>query len=362
MSQNLRLLWFNLMTDADAPVQGFATDWINAVAKRCTAVDVITMQAGRIAVADNVRVFSVGKEKGYNEARRAFEFYRLLNRLLHENTYDACFAHIQSLFAVMGAPLLRPRGIPITLWYAHKAVTPRLRLAEKLVDHIVTASPESFRIDSPKVQVIGHGIDTGRFTPQNAAQDPFTIISVSRIAPIKRLETIIEAASMLKQDGCDFRLRIIGNTNPQDQAYATELKALAAAYNLTSVVEFTGEIPHHAIVPVYQQAHLMVNISNTGAVDKAVLEAMACGLPVITANEAFQPILADWRDHLLVPAEAPDMLANKILNIMNMLPETRQALGRSLRRIVVHDHSLDHLADKLVRLFGDGQTAAKEKS
>src|SRR5690606_4200487 len=115
MNASLRLLWFNLATDADSPTQGFATDWINAVAARCDAIDVLTMRAGRIEVADNVRVFSVGKEKGYGDARRAVEFYRILIRLLREHPYDACFAHIQALFAMMGTPLLKPRRIPITL-------------------------------------------------------------------------------------------------------------------------------------------------------------------------------------------------------------------------------------------------------
>jgi glycosyltransferase involved in cell wall biosynthesis len=346
---DLRLLWFNLMTDADAPVQGFATDWINALAPRCAAIDVLTMRTGRIAVADNVRVFSVGKEKGYGEARRLVEFYLILPKLLRENRYDACFAHIQALFAIMSAPLLKSRGIPITLWYAHKAVTPRLRLAEKLVDHVVTASPESFRIDSPKVQVIGHGIDTAQFTPAQAPVGRFTILSVSRIAPVKKLETILQAAKLLAD--CDFRLRIIGNVNPQDEAYAHSLRQFAAELGVADTVEFVGEVPHHQIAQEYQQAHLMVNVSSTGAVDKAVLEAMACGVPVISANEAFGAILPD---SLRVPLDAPEALAAKIRMMMQMSPDSCSTLGKQLRAVVVRDHSLDHLADALLDIFRQG--------
>lgn len=353
MNDKLRLLWFNLATDADAPVQGFATDWINALAPRCAAIDVLTMRAGRIAVADNVRVFSVGKEKGYGEARRAVEFYRILPRLLRENHYDACFAHIQALFAMMSAPLLKPRRIPITLWYAHKAVTPRLRLAEKLVDYVVTASPESFRIESAKTRVIGHGIDTAQFTPAESPTGQFTILTVSRIAPVKKLETIMQAARLLADDGCDFRLRIIGNVNPQDEAYAQSLRGMAVELGLAQQVEFAGEVPHHQIARAYQQAHLMVNVSGTGAVDKAVLEAMACGVPVISANEAFESILPDA---LRVPLDAPDALAAKIRAMMHLAPDARRALGHDLRAVVVRDHSLDHLADALMDIFRQGHS------
>lgn len=353
MSKKPRLLWFNLATDADAPVQGFATDWINALAPRCAAIDVLTMRAGRVVVADNVRVFSVGKEKGYGEARRAIEFYRILPRLLRENPYDACFAHMQPLFAMMSAPLLKPRGISITLWYAHKSVTARLRLAEKLVDQVVTSSPEGFRIDSPKVRVIGQGIDTGQFTPAAPPGGRFTIVTVSRIAPVKKLETILQAARLLVDEECDFRLRIIGNVNPQDEAYAQGLRTLAAELGLNEHIEFVGEVAHHHIVREYQQAHLMVNTSSTGSVDKAVLEAMACAVPVISANEAFAAILPD---ELRVPLDAPDALAAKIRAMMQTAPNARRALGYDLRAVVLRDHSLDHLADALMQLFPQGRS------
>ena len=104
---------------------------------------------------DIKRLISVGKEKGYSEARRAVEFYRILTRLLSEGRYNACFAHMQPLFALMGAPLLGLRGVPITLWYAHKSVSLRLRLAEKVAFRVVTSSPEGFRIRSSKVRVVG---------------------------------------------------------------------------------------------------------------------------------------------------------------------------------------------------------------
>ena len=357
MNNKIRLLWFNLTTDADAPVQGFATNWINAVAPHCDYIDVITMNAGRIAVADNVRIFSLGKEKGHSEPHRAVIFYRILFRLLRERPYDACFAHMQPLFSVMGAPFLKLYGVPITLWYTHKAVTHKLQQAERVVHRVVTASPESFRIDSEKVRVVGHGIDTQFFNPTDRTPpDKFTVLSVSRIAPIKRLETIIEAARLLKNEGSqDFRLRIVGNIYPHDEPYARQLRDLVATYDLSDVVEFAGEVPHHQIAESYQQASVMVNMSNTGSVDKAVLEAMACGIPVITANEAFEPILARWGHQLLTPMDAPEVLAERIQRVAALSPTERQRLGQDLRQLVIHEHSLDRLTEILLSVFRTGE-------
>lgn len=346
----MRLLLFNLAVDAGDPVLGFTSVWINALARHCAQIDVLTMRAGRLALAENVRVFSVGREKGYSEARRALEFYRLLFGLLRQNRYDACFAHMQPLFAVMGWPLLRLFGVPVTLWYAHKSVTLRLRLAEKLVDHVVTASPESFRVASRKVIVVGHGIDTDMFSPDHDSGDRlFTVVSVSRIAPIKRLEVLIEAARLLKIDGFSFQLRIVGEA--ESAAYLRDLRDQVERHSLSDCVEFAGALPYHGVPNVYRQADVMVNLSGTGSVDKAVLEAMACELPVITANQAFTSILRQ-RD-LLVPPDAPNILAQRIKAFAAMPPDQRCAIGVQLRQIVVEQHSLERLVQTLVPILSN---------
>ncbi len=348
-----RLLIFNLVTDADDPILGFTTDWINALAARCGWVDVITMRTGRVQVADNVRVYSVGKERGYSEPRRAWEFYRLLLSLLRQHHYTACFAHMQQLFAVMSWPLLKLWGVPITLWYAHKATGPLLVIAEKLVDHIVTASPESFRLPSRKMKVIGHGVDSQRFQrSEDSPADPWTLLSVSRIAPVKRLDVLIDGLHLLHQRGLTrTRLRIVGSVDGADQPYAQQLQAQALRLGLMDAVTFAGAVQHHQVAGEYQQAAIMVNLSATGAVDKAVLEAMACETPVITANEAFQTLLARWGDQLLLDAPTAEALADRTAALLEQSPEQRQQLGAELRQAVLHQHSLNRLADTLIRLW-----------
>jgi glycosyltransferase involved in cell wall biosynthesis len=120
---------------------------------------------------------------------------------------------------------------------------------------------------------------------------------------------------------------------------------------LNEVVEFSGALPHERIVEVYQRADVMLNTSKTGSIDKAVLEAMACALPVVTSNEAFRVMLAPWGDLLAVPPDSPDALASSLRRIQVMPPEERAALGRGLREIVVREHSLDALVKNLIRIF-----------
>ena len=346
------LLLFNLATDEDDPILGFTVSWINALAAYCASIDVVTMRAGRRETASNVRVFSIGKERGFSKPHRAIEFYRILTRLLSGKRYDACFCHMTPLFAVMAAPLLRARHVRLTLWYAHKAIPLSLRVAERVVDVVVTPTPESFPLRSAKVQVVGHGIDTAKFTAAPASpaeQRPFTIACIGRVAPIKRLEILIQAVGLLVQgDGArDLRLRIVGPTAPKDAAYARHLQDWVAALDLTQRIAFAGPVPYGAIADEYHQADLLVSTSQTGSADKVVLEAMACEVPAVTSNPGLASTLAPWAEMLLERSNSAEGLAVKIRNLIDLPPSERMRLGQELRRQVEEHHSLDRLARRL---------------
>lgn len=353
----LRLLWFNLATDADAPNLGFATEWINALAPHCDYIDVISMRVGRLDVAANVRVLSLGKERGYGEMRRAGRFYRLLWSTLRARPHDACFAHMQPLFAAMGAPLLRLYGVPLTLWYAHRAVTLRLRLAAMAATRVVSPSRESFRLPGDKLRITGHGIDVDRFTPAEPAPGPFTILCPGRIAPVKRLETLLAAAELMAEQGARFRLRFLGAIYPQDRGYAADLQARVGRSGLKDSVEFAGAVPHEQVPAELRRAHAMVNLSATGSIDKAVLEAMACGIPVVTANEAFVEMLAPWAGQALTPPDDPQALAQRLQGLMAMDSGARVDLGRELRALVERDHSMQRLVENLLAVLRGGEPA-----
>ena len=66
----MRLLWFNLATDLDDPILAFTNSWIRAIANKVDSIHVITMRLGRTELPENVRIYSVGKEKQFSEPRR----------------------------------------------------------------------------------------------------------------------------------------------------------------------------------------------------------------------------------------------------------------------------------------------------
>jgi glycosyltransferase involved in cell wall biosynthesis len=209
----MRLLLFNLATDLDDPILGFTTCWIRALAKRMEFIHVITMRTGRVDLPGNVRVYSVGKERNYIEPRRAVEFYRHLFGILHEDRIDVCFSHMTPIFTVLGAPILKPKGIPIVTWYAHPSLTWILKLAHYLSDRIVTSLATAYPYKHDKLTVVGQGIDTDLFSPDGHVMpdNPPMILCVGRLSLVKDHPTLLRAASVLQQrGGKPFRIVILG--------------------------------------------------------------------------------------------------------------------------------------------------------
>lgn len=348
----MRLLVFNLATDDDDPILGFATEWIRALAVHCEALHVVTMRRGRAVLPSNVSVFSVGKERGFSELRRGLRFYRHLGRLLLTRSFDGCFAHMMPLFAVMGAPLLRLRGVRTILWYAHRAVTPTLKAAACVVDRIITSSPDGCRLRNSKVRVTGQGIDTALFIPPPvetrwpAAE--LRLVHVGRIAPVKRLEILITATRQLRASTGKVRLDLVGPVG--DERYARMLRDTIERDGLGHVVHFTGPRERDRLPDIYGRAHFTLNAS-AGAIDKAVLEGMLCGALPVTCNEAFSEYLSRLDPLLYVARESGTAVADHVAALWSRDSAAQRGLAKRCRESVLAFHSLDSLTRRIVDMF-----------
>jgi glycosyltransferase involved in cell wall biosynthesis len=348
----VNLLVFNLALDADDPVLGHTTDWTNALARRCEHVSVITMRAGRLAVEPNVTVHSLGKERGFSEPRRLARFYNLIGEVLRERRIDACFAHMAPLFAVLFTPLARVNRIPILLWYAHSRVSPTLRLAHALVDRCVSATADGFRLRSDKLFLVGHGVDVERFRPPGSEGPGYdtTAVSVGRIAPIKHIDEMINAIAIMRNaHGTAVCLRLFGEpATADDGRYDTRLRQLTHEKGLDRQISFEGSLPFDEVPAAYHCGALFLNLSETGAIDKAILEGMASGCIPISRNASYVAIARANGLGWLVPKPGAEAVADRIRGVLERAATERATITGQLRQIVVEEHSLDRLADSLI--------------
>jgi glycosyltransferase involved in cell wall biosynthesis len=257
-----------------------------------------------------------------------------------------------SIFAVLFFPFALLRRIPVLFWYCHGATSFTLRLAHKAADRVVTCSPEGFRLLSSKVRIIGHGIDTDIFRPvgKQHASAQFRLLTVGRLSPVKHCDVLIRAVQELVSGGDgDLRYTLVGGLERSDPAgYEAYLRQLVQECRLDAVVTFSGAVPFHAVPPLYQEAELFLHASTTGSMDKAVLEAMSSGCPVLTSSPAFKNILGELSSRLYVPQNDPKLFTAYIKSFRALSPEERAAIGSRLRRRVMDDHSLKGLAARIV--------------
>jgi glycosyltransferase involved in cell wall biosynthesis len=336
-----RLLIITQKVDRDDQLLGFFVPWLQRFARHYANITVLCLQKGQYDLPSNVRVISLGKDEGRSKPVQLFRFYRQIVR--SRNEYDAVFVHMNPIWVVLGGIVWHAMHKKIVLWYTHKAVTWKLRLAAHGADVILTASPESFRLASPKVIVTGHGIDTELFRPDPSKHlSGLHLLSVGRIAPVKNYATLIRAAKLLRDEGVEFMLTFIGEPAlASDVAYEKKLQRSIEELGLASQVRFVGKVPNPDLVPYYQSHSLFVHLSKTGSLDKTILEAMACGMQVVSCNDAsraFLPSSATFAE------DDPQTLAAAIRRV------SAEPVSPALREYVVAHHNLDRLIEKISRI------------
>jgi glycosyltransferase involved in cell wall biosynthesis len=329
---------------------GFVMRWVEELAARLDRLDVICQEHANPALPDHVRLYSMGKESGVGRIGQAWNLIRHLRRLAP--SADGIFCHMIPRYVLFAALWSRFRSKPLLFWYTHPSATTELKIASRLATHILSAAPGSFPLETPKLHVMGHGIESEQFTLSDHENDPPEIVMVGRLSRIKRQDWLLRAASKARQQTGPFCLIFVGGPVEHEPDYPAELKALAGSLDLTPAVTFTGPIPHAQVASMLRGCALAVNLMPPGAFDKAALEGMLTGKPILVTNPDFLHLLGDAAEVLYLPTDASDDdLAARLVHLLAMMPDERSALGRDLRARTLAAHSLDGLMDRLVDLM-----------
>src|SRR5439155_6845894 len=183
-----KLVFITQSVDPDHPALAATIPKIRALAARVDELVVLAQSARADELPGNVDVRAFGSSARIG---RGLRFERELARALPAG---AVVAHMIPLYVLLAAPLVRPRRIPLVLWYTHWKATWKLRAAERLATAVVSVDRRSFPLDSAKVRPIGHGIDVSEFPCSEATlREGVRALVLGRYSPAKGLPTILEA-------------------------------------------------------------------------------------------------------------------------------------------------------------------------
>lgn len=301
----MKLLIVTQVVDQDHPVLGFFHRWIEEFAAHCERVEVITLFEGRHTLPKNVRVHSLGKEKGRRSPfSYALKFLQLAWKL--RNEYDVVFVHMNVEYLMIAGWLWKTLRKRVALWYTHGTVSWRLRLASVFAERLFTASEASMRLRTPKKRVVGHGMDLGATLMLPPPSGSLHLMTAGRIAPVKRLDRMVEAVAALRNEGSKVTFAIVGGpATSEDKVYETKLRSQVAELGLSEVIHLLGPQDVAGVQSELSRSHLFLHASETGSLDKAPLEALAAGVPVVSTNPE---IGGTVRAAYLVDSTAPGFL------------------------------------------------------
>ena len=340
-----KLLIITQKVDQQDHALGFVCGWIREFSVNFDSVVVVCLQGGQYSLPSNVRVISLGKERGGSRLSYLTRFYSIIWK--ERNNYDGVFIHMNPIYGILGSVFWRLNKKKVILWYTHITDTFKLRMAELLVDKIVTADKSSFPLLSEKVVAMGHGIDTRFFKKdENIQSKPNSILFLGRISPVKRHSLLIESLKILSGRGLSFHCNIMGDYALSHRSYFLELKKIIRGYDLNDKIEITDPVYYQMLPEVFNGYSLLASFTKAGSFDKAVLSAMACEVPVVTTNEAFK-----GSGGVRIVSDSPEDIADSFEDVFGMSETERVSLGREERVFVEKNHNLTGLVKKIRGLY-----------
>jgi len=188
------------------------------------------------------------------------------------------------------------------------------------------------------IHVIPNGIDTKGFRPKSDRQDgSIKILAVGRLIPRKGFRYLIQALEGLQ----NISLTIVGD-GPEKES----LRSLASHGS----VKFAGYVPHELMSDYYQSHHLFALPSLNEGMSNTVLEAMACGLPILmTDTGGTAELVQHNKNGFLLQKKSPDDIAEKIA-LYQKQPELLKLHGQRSRKMA-KTMSWSSVADRYVDLY-----------
>ncbi len=203
-------------------------------------------------------------------------------------------------------------------------------------------------VDAARVFLIpGSGVDVDVLTPMPEPAGEVTLAFVGRLLEDKGLRTLIAAHDLLTQRGVAVKLLIAGQADPANPASIGE--AEIESWKRKPNVELLGHV--NDVRAVWARAHIAVLPSRREGLPKSLLEAAACGRPMIASDvPGCREIARNGVNGLLVPADDAPALAAAVEQLARD-PALRRRYGEAGRRLAETEFSSDRIGRKTVALY-----------
>lgn len=310
-----------------------------------------------------------------DSGRSGFQFplWRL-KRIMQ--TFRPHIVHSRNFGAVEAIPAARLAGVPVVIHSEHgyeldilRGLPLRRRLLcrafYRMADQVFTVTDDLRKyhaaqsgLPAERLRVIYNGVDTEKFSRNSSERsetraslfiprERFVAGTVGRLVPIKDQQTLLQAAQILVQRGQDIHVLLVG-----DGPELGNLKRYAAAATaLAGRVTFTGA--SDAVTSLIRAMDAFVLPSVCEGMSNTILEAMACGVPVVATRVGGSPeLVEDGRSGFLFAPRDVNRLSELLLWMIENERE-RVGLGEGARQRAVESFSIGTMVDQYRELYRD---------
>jgi len=265
-----------------------------------------------------------------------FKAKKIYRTLLAENTYDLvhaffgfpsgrlCYKTANRLPYIISLRGSDVPGINVRLSLDYKILGPLFKKIWHNASNLIACSQglktRALRfMPAARIDVIPNGVDLDRFkpSPNKPSSKTLRLMTVGRLSATKRPQLLIDAIHLLKNQGRDVSLTIVGAG-----AMLKSLHQQVSQMNLVDHVDLKGRIEQDSMPTLYQQHDLFISATCQEGMSNAMLEAMASGLPIVTTPcEGAEELIVD--NGIVVEEPTASAIAQAVAALTDDLAKTK---------------------------------------
>ena len=223
-------------------------------------------------------------------------------------------------------------------------------------DYYAEFMPRYLNIPAEKIRIVPLGINLQGYEAQtNSTSRPFTAGYFARVAPEKGLHVLAESYRLLRERGDppEARLEVAGYLGPEHKSYLQGIERRMKEWGLAGEFRYRGVLDRQGKIEFLRGLDVL-SVPATYNEPKGIflLEAMACGVPVVQPRRgAFTEIIQKTRGGLLVQPDDPQALADGIFSLYQNPSLAEELSGNGFRGVREH-YGVGRMAERALEVYG----------
>lgn len=216
------------------------------------------------------------------------------------------------------------------------------------VSYTIAREMKEYGLNPSDISVMYNGVDEKFFYPtqKTSKENSKYIMYAGRIDREKGLFDLVECGRYVCNEMNNVYFILAGNGRD-----LSKLKQKTKKIGLQNKFKFLGQVDKNQLVKLYQNASIFVLPSYHEGLPGVILEAMSCGLPVITTDvRGNRDLISNGKNGIIVSSRAPKKLADEIIKILND-DKMQNTLGLNARKTIEENYTWDIISSKFLGYY-----------